>query len=198
MQFENQTELASGRLRDTFLRHTAPYRHDALQVAVRHTRKADFSGACYYRDARIFVNVGRRNRYPYSFVTHVAKARTHRTHWSREALRLTVADPYQLALFVYLHELFHYLVKVSGRKTGRKEAMCDRFATRVLVDEYGCPLETPRGLPAPRELWDFQDLHGFVARAPKQPTQLLLPMRDIRVIIRGLPAAAAAPRARAL
>ena len=167
MKFSNQTALDDTRLRQMFLRHTAPYDHEPLSVVVRHTRSTPFSGTCYYNDSRIHVNLGRRNRYPMTLGTHVAKATTGRQEWSREIYSLTVGDPYQLALFIYLHELFHFLVNASGRGRLRKEAMCDRFAARVLVDVYGCRLLDPRGAVPPRQNWDFKDLHLFVARAPQ-------------------------------
>ena len=106
---------------------------------------------------------------------------------------MTVADAYQLALFVYLHELFHYLVKAAGRNPRRKEAMCDRFATAVLADEFGCRIRDAAGRRVPRDDWDFQDLHRFVAKAPRQDAAIARQPRQIPVIIRGLagPAAAA-------
>jgi len=185
MDFRNSTDLDDARLYVMFLRHTTPYRHDRLSVYVRYSRSADFSGTCYYREARIHVNVGRHNRYPYTLRTSIAKAHATRTGWHRELYRLTVTDAHQLALFVYLHELFHYLVKRAGRSPRRKEAMCDRFAARVLVDDYGCPLRRRSGQLIRRELWDFKDLDAFVAAAPREP-QLRLPFcREIPVRILG-------------
>jgi hypothetical protein len=169
MDFDNSTHLDSRRLAALFLDHTAPYRHERLRVRVRYSRGAAFSGTCYYRDSRIFVNLGRRNGYPFLLATGIARAQSNRTHWWRDVYRLVLADAYQLALFVYLHELYHYLVKAARRNTRRKEAMCDRFAARVLVDRYGCPLIDPESRAVPRERWDFQDLGAFVAAAPKEP-----------------------------
>ncbi len=194
MVFRNSTDLSDARLYAMLLRHTAPYRHDRLTVAVRYSRGADFSGTCYYQDAVIYVNLGRKNRYPYTLGTSIAKARTTRGGWRREIYHLTVADPEQLVLFVYLHELYHYLIKMAGRSPRRKEAMCDRFATRVLVDDYGCPLRDARGRPVPRDAWDFKDLDAFVAAAPTEP-QMSLPLcGEIPVTIRGLPARRGVPR----
>lgn len=171
MKFRNTTELDHSRLESLLVRHTYPYCHESLTVWIRPSRSAAFSGACYYRDGRIFVNLGRRNRYPFAFGTNVARAESNRTHWWRSIHQLTVADAYQLALFIYLHELFHFLVKAAGRGLRRREAMCDRFAARVLVDEYNCPLRTREGRDVPRDDWDFQDLHAFVAAAPRQAAQ---------------------------
>jgi hypothetical protein len=168
MQFHNATQLDGERLEHTFLRHTRPWRHDGLTVRVRYSRGADFSGSCYYRDQRIFINVGRHNRYPYRMGTHIARARGNRTHWWREVYSIVLADAYQLALFVYLHELYHALVHAARRNTRRKEAMCDRFAARVLIEEYGCPIVARDGRCVLREEWDFQDLQGFVGAAAKE------------------------------
>jgi hypothetical protein len=137
-------------------------------VRVRYSRGAEFSGTCYYGNGQILVNLGRRNRYPFTLATGIAKARSNRTHWWRPTYRLTVADAYQLALFVYLHELYHYLVKAAKRSPRRKEAMSDRFATRVLVDYYGCRVCDTSGRRVARETWDFKDLDAFVAAAPRQ------------------------------
>lgn len=168
MEFSNRTALETGRLYRLFLRHTQPYRHDALVVSVRYSRGADFSGTCYYRDARIYVNLGRHVTFPYALGTHIARAESNRTHWWREIYRLTLHDAYQLALFIYLHELYHYLVKAAGRSPRRKESRCDRFAARALVDCHGCRITDRLGRPVARELWDFQDPAAFVAKAPRE------------------------------
>lgn len=185
MQFQNATILNSQWLKDHFLRHTQPYRHDLLQVFVRYTRSSPFSGACYYTKGRIHVNIGRRNRYPFTLATHVAKATSGRGEWSRPLYHLTLENAEQLALFIYLHELFHYLVHVAGRGRRHKEAMCDRFATRVLVDRYGCRLTDPGGLPPARATWDFKDLDNFVRAAPRGATVTPLPRNVIPVRIVG-------------
>lgn len=189
MDFRNTTDLDSERLARLFVRHTWPYRHDRLTVRVRYSRGADFSGTCYYADARIFVNLGRHNRYPYRLATHIARSQSDRTHWWRETYRLLVPDAYQLALFVYLHELYHYLVKRAGRNPRRKEAMCDRFATRALVGLGAGPVLDARGRPVARADWDFQDLDAFVAAAPRVCTLWDLPARaprPIPVVIHGV------------
>ena len=185
MDFRNSTDLDSTSLYAMFLRHTAPYRHDRLTVRVRDSRGADFSGTCYYREARILVNIGQHNRYPYMMATNIAKAQATRSGWRREVFHLTLANASQLTLFVYLHELFHYLVKMAGRSPRRKEAMCDRFATRVLVDDYGCPVTRYDGSVVERDLWDFKDLAAFVKAAPRE-VQMRLPLcGEIPVKIRG-------------
>jgi len=189
MDFTNSTDLDSVRLQRLFVRHAGPYRHDKLAVRVRYSRGADFSGTCFYAHARIYVNLGRENAYPYLLGTQVAKSQSNRTHWWRETYRLVVGDAYQLALFVFLHEFYHYLVKQSGRSPRRKEALCDRFAARVLVDDYGARLLDSRGRPVARSRWDFQDVHALVAAAPRVGRQGELfagfQPRAIPVTIRG-------------
>ena len=172
MDFQNSTDLDSERLERLFVRHTSPYRHDRLQVRVRYSRGADFSGTCYYGEARIFINLGRHVVYPYRLGTHIAKSQSNRTHWWRETFRVLVPDACRLALFVYLHELYHYLVKASKHNPRRKEAMCDRFAVAALVDHHGCRVVDSHGRPVARERWDFQDVCAFVAAAPKVPATL--------------------------
>ncbi len=189
MDFANSTDLDSTRLERLFVQHAWPYRHERVTVRVRHSRGADFSGTCYYRDARIFVNLGRHTAYPYVLGTQIARSQSNRTHWWRETYRLIVADGYQLALFVFLHEFYHYLVKAAGRSPRQKEAMCDRFAARALVDHFGAGVLDSRGRPVARGQWDFRDVHALVAAAPKVCVQgqLFAPpgRRAIPVTIRG-------------
>lgn len=188
MDFQNSTDLDSARLRRMFIRHTEPYRHDRLFVRVRYSRGADFSGTCFYTEHRIYVNLGKHLTYPYRLGTHIAKSQSNATHWWRETFCLVVRDAYQLSLFVYLHELYHYLVRQAKRNPKRKEAMCDRFAVRVMVDEFGCPVLDAHRRPVSRSRWDFQDVHAFIAAAPKAPQTLwdtVTDPRDIPVVIRG-------------
>lgn len=186
MRITNSTALDTARLSELFGRYAQPYRHEKLSVAVRYSRGADFSGTCYYNESRIYVNLGRRNRFPYALATNLAKARTTRAGWRREMYVLTVPSAYELILFVFLHELYHYLVKSAGRAPGRKEAMCDRFAARALIDDFGCSLRRAGGGQPPRESWDFQDLDAFVARARKTDfTSAVAARRPIPVRILG-------------
>ncbi len=198
MDFGNSTELDGGRMERMFVRHAWPYEHGRLKVRVRYSRGADFSGTCFYSDHCIYVNLGRHTRFPYSLGTHIARAESNARRWWRETYRLVVPDGYQLVLFVFLHEFYHYLVKQAGRNPRRKEGMCDRFAARVLVDAYGVRVMDGRGRPARRADWDFQDLDGFVAGAPKRDAErLVLPEPgacEIPVRIRGVRTGSRRPR----
>lgn len=167
MDVRNSTQLDSDRLERMFRAAVDGWPHDGLRVFVRYSRGAEFSGTCYYASDRIFVNLGRQNRYPYPLHTHIARPQSNRTHWWRELYTLHVADAAQLVLFVFLHEFYHRLVKRAGRNVRQKEARCDRFAARVLVDCYGVEIRDGDGNPVPRMEWDFQDLDGFVAAAAR-------------------------------
>jgi hypothetical protein len=169
MNLRNTTSLDTRTLEEMFGRHAAPWSHDRLTVIVRYSRGAEFSGTCYYRKHRIHINLGRHNRYPYLISTHIAKARSNRRFWWKEIYTVEARDAYHLALFIFLHEFYHWLIKRAKRNTRQKESMCDRFATRILVDAYGSDVRNDAGRPVPRESWDFQDVCGFVAGAlPKR------------------------------
>lgn len=169
MQFRNTTTLDTDRLETMLTRHAEPFSHDRLKVWVRYSRGAEFSGTCYYARHQVYINLGRDNRYPYLIRTHIARAQSNRHYWWKEIYSVEAADAYQLALFVFLHEYYHWLIKRARRNTRQKESMCDRFATRALVDGYGAVVRDESGRPVPREAWDFQNLDRFVAAAlPKR------------------------------
>lgn len=138
---------------------------------VRYSRGADFSGTCVYSDKRIYVNVGRHLIFPYRLETNLARAQVRGRRWIREALHLNVRDDFELAMFIFLHEFYHLLVKRAGRNTRQKEGMCDRFAARFLVDRFGLTVRDSRGHGVVRDAWDFRDLDGFVARAKTRDKQ---------------------------
>lgn len=177
MDFRNTTHVDSGELLDAIHRAIDGWPNEKLIVRVRYSRGAEFSGTCYYGSNRIFVNLGRNNKYPYRLLTHIARPRANRTHWWRELYSVDIASPKQLVLFVFLHEFYHWLVKQARRNVRQKEGRCDRFATRVLVDQYGAEVRNSRGRLVPREMWDFQDLDGFVAAARrKRPVRTSQPL----------------------
>jgi len=169
MQFRNSTQLDSARLEALFRRCAAPWPLDGLDVRVRYTRSTPFSGVCFYRTGRIHVNVGRRVRYPYRLRTHVARPRTTRRGWWRPLYVLELRDPYQLATFIFLHELYHWLIRKARRNVRQKEGRCDRFAARGVIRAFGLTMLDECRRPAAAEEWDFQDLDGFVAAAQRVP-----------------------------
>ncbi|MCB9853958.1 MAG: hypothetical protein H6819_12730 [Phycisphaerales bacterium] len=180
MDFRNTTHVDSAELLSAIRQAIDIWPSEKLIVRVRYSRGAEFSGTCYYASNRIFVNLGRHNKYPYRLLTHIARPRANQTHWWRELYSVEIGSPLQLVLFVFLHEFYHWLVKQARRNVRQKEGRCDRFATRVLVDQYGAQVRDSRGRIVQRDAWDFQDLNGFVAaalrkRTPRQPQQLLLP-----------------------
>ena len=168
--FCNSTDLDDVRLRRMCLDAVAGYRLDGATVRVRYSRGADFSGSCYYRPPCIFVNLGRHLVYPYAMATNLARARSNARCWWRPIYTIELADPYQVVLFVFLHECFHLLVKRARRNTRQKESMCDRFAARILVDHYGAAVRGAHHHFVSRDDWDFQDIEGFIAAArPSRP-----------------------------
>jgi len=136
-----------------------------VTLRVRYSRGADFSGTCFYADRRIYVNIGRHLVYPYRMATNLARTKTIGDRWYKPAYILTLKTGYEMVLFVFMHELYHLLVKRARRNTRQKESMCDRFAAGWLVDRFGAAVTAPDGTGVPREAWDFQDLNGFVTAA---------------------------------
>jgi len=177
IDFGNTTELSSDRLLALFLEGLRGWSVGRITVRVRYSRGADFSGTCFYADKRIFINIGRNLKYPYRMDSNLARAQTYGRVWRRPLYSIELKDAYQLALFVFMHELYHLLVKRAGRNTRQKEAMCDRFAARHLVDRFHAPVRRDTGERAAREEWYFQDLERFVAAARDQS---LPPIRAAR------------------
>lgn len=186
MIFKNTTALDDRRLRDAFDRAVAPGPVASLDVRVRYSRGSDFSGACHYTSNRLYVNLGRHLRYPYRMDTYLARAVSSKGAWFKPLYGIELVDGYQVVLFVLLHEYYHWLIKRARRNTRQKESMCDRYAARILVEQYGAVIRDPGGRLVPRESWDFQDLDRFVAaafwprrrrRPPKGPLNTATPVR---------------------
>jgi len=171
IDFANATNLSSDRLFDLFLNGLRGWNIGRITVRVRYTRSTDFSGTCFYADRRVYINLGRHLRYPYKMDTHIAKAKRTGNVWRRPLYSMELKDAYQLALFIFMHELYHLLVKRAGRNTRQKEAMCDRFAARHLIERFGLSVKTDTGERALRTAWDFQDLERFVVAARDRSLQ---------------------------
>lgn len=163
MEILNDTKLSTDRMKSMFLRATEQWMSCGLKVTVRYSRGAVYSGTFDFNPTRIYINLGKRNRYPMRLETSVARAKTIGQSWWKPTYHINVADAYQLAAFVFLHEFYHYLIHRAGRNPRRKEAMCDRFAVRYLVDHCRETVCDTAGRPVPRAMWLFQDLDNFVA-----------------------------------
>ncbi len=166
IDFRNTTELSSAKLQTMFLYALNGWNAGNLIVRVRYSRGTDFSGTCIYADHAIYINLGRHLVYPYGMRTNLAKVRSTPRGWRRPEYIVEMKSAYHLAVFIFLHEIYHMLVYRAGRNRRQKESMCDRFAARHLVDHLGAIVRTPRGERVPRALWDFQDLDGFIRRGP--------------------------------
>lgn len=168
MILRNSTSLNTAGLLELFNRHTADWEHEALRVFVRHSRSAPFSGLCYYREGRILLNIGRAVAFPYRLTTCIARAESDARSWWRDIYTIEIPDAERLALFVFLHEFYHWLVFRARRNPRQKESRCDRFAARALVDHHGAVVRDRHGAAVERGAWDFQDLDGFVWRARRE------------------------------
>jgi len=136
-----------------------------LRVWVRNSRGAAFSGTCFDRDNRIYINLSPRLSYPYALATDIAPAITCRGGWYKPAYTIELTGACQLALFVFLHECYHRLVRQAGRNPRYKESMCDRFAARILIRRFGCTIRDDTGRRIDRGAWDIDDVDGFVRAA---------------------------------
>jgi len=175
--FQNRTDLNDERLRALCTGALWPWRTGRLIVRVRYSRGADFSGSCYYGEGRIFVNLGRHLKFPYRMGTHLARAVTTQEGWWKPIYTIELADAYQVVLYVFLHECFHWLVKRARRNPRQKESMCDRFAARILVDLHGATVRDADGCPVLRTEWDFQDVEGFISRLLRKRPASPIPAR---------------------
>lgn len=184
LDFGNSTTLSTEKLEARCRAALAGWSVGEITARVRYSRGADFSGTCIYVDRLIYVNIGRHVRYPYAMQTNLARVQTHAGGWRRELYTITLRDAYEMAMFIFLHELYHLLVYRSGRNTRQKESMCDRFAARYLVDRAGCRVTHKDGRLVSREDWDFQDLNGFVSGARSERTHSVLPLRKAVLVRR--------------
>ncbi len=165
LDFSNTTHLDDNQLQNMIMHATDGWSVGDVVVRVRYSRGADFSGTCVYATQRIYINLGKHLRYPYIMNTHIARGKTHLGQWGKPAYTVEFADGLQIAAFIYLHELYHLLVKIADRNRRQKETMCDRFATRYVVANYGATVRDDAGAVALSDSWDVQDLDRFVARA---------------------------------
>ena len=165
IEFHNSTDLSDARLLALCREALAGWSVGTITLRVRYSRVADFSGTCFYTDRRIYVNLGRHLVYPYQMGTNLARAKTVGRRWYRPLYTLELGSGYHIVLFVFLHELYHLLVKRARRNTRQKESMCDRFAARFLIERFGAVVRAPDGRRVERDEWDFQNLDRFVAAA---------------------------------
>lgn len=165
IDFTNSTNLCDKRLKTMFEKGIDGWSVGKITVRVRYSRGADFSGTCFYADQRVYINLGRHLVYPYTMTTNLAKVKATARGWRRPVVTIEIRSGYELAMFIFMHELYHLLVKRARRNTRQKESMCDRFAAQYLVRHFGSPILGGKRRPVPHTIWCFQDLEGFVAAA---------------------------------
>jgi len=163
LEIVNKTALSTSKLQRMFLSATAGWSAPRLKVTVRYSRSSPYSGTFGISPPRIYVNIGRKNRYPLKVETSIAKTRSLGRSWWKPTYSIYPADAYQLALFVFLHEFYHYLIHRARRNSRQKESVCDRFAVAELVDRYRLRVYSSSGQPVQRSQWYFQDLVRFVS-----------------------------------
>ena len=168
IEFENATDLSDQRLLALCRDGAAAWSTGRITLRVRYSRGADFSGTCFYTDKRILINLGRHLVYPYAMGTHLARAKTSGRSWYKPMYTVELTSGYEVVLFVFMHELYHLLVRKARRNPRQKESMCDRFAARYLVDRFRAPVRDEGGRLVLRDEWDFQDLDRFVAAAHRR------------------------------
>ena len=178
--FRNSTALEDGKLLELFRDGAFGWRTGCIKLWVRYSRGADFSGRCFYNEGRIFINLGRHLTYPYLMGTHLARAKTVGRRWYKPIYTVELADAYGVVLFVFMHELYHLLVRKARRNPRQKESMCDRFATRHVVSLFDATVCDEKGRKLTRAIWDYQDVEGFVAAA-RSKHQLTAPQRNAAV-----------------
>jgi len=162
MEIINKTELDSRRIEAMFLKASAGWQAPSIKVVVRYSRGAVYSGTFASHPLRFYVNISRTNRYPLRVETGIAKSKSCGQTWWKPSYFIRTENAYQLALFVFLHEFYHYLIHRSQRNGHRKEGMCDRFAVRYLNQRCRLTVYDANGRPVPKAMWLFQDLDEFV------------------------------------
>lgn len=165
MEIVNKTELDSKKIVSMILKATNSWQTPRLKVTIRYSRGAKYSGTYIANPPRIYVNIAKNNRYPMKLETSIAKAQTIGRYWWKPIYHIRLENPYQLVLFVFMHEFYHYLIHRARKNSHRKEAMCDRFAIKYLVENYKLKVYDSKNTPVEKEKWLFQDLEGFVRNA---------------------------------
>lgn len=177
IEFHNSTELSSRVLERGCNECIEGWNVGTILLRIRYSRGADFSGTCFYDQRKIYINLGKHLVYPYPMNTHLARSVTIGRRWFKPIYRINIENGIQLAMFIFMHELYHLLVRRAGRNTRQKESMCDRFAARYLVDRFGVSIVTNKGKSVSRSDWDFQNVDGFVSAARRKRRAARRPIR---------------------
>lgn len=165
IDFSNSTALRTDLLAEIIRQGTQGWAIGHVTTRARYSRGADFSGACHYADQKILINIGRHVHYPYRMNTHIARTQTVGRRWFRPLYSIELNSAYELVTFVFMHELYHLLIKRAGRNVRQKEGRCDRFATLFMVSRFATRVLSEKGVPMDRSAWDFQDVEAFVSAA---------------------------------
>jgi len=122
MKILNKTEF---REMDEILRsYVENYNLENLIVKISYMRKgakSPYSGICYYKKNKIRVSINKNNKYP---IKIKVGSPFNTASWEYYYLN----SPEEVILFVFLHEISHYLDYINGLAMGCKETKADKFA----------------------------------------------------------------------
>jgi len=124
MEIINQTSMDVNFLHD----YVKEYNTEDLRVYMKDIRvgaRVPYSGVCYYKKGRIRVSINPKNRYP-------LKIRVG-SPFNKESWRYYDMNSYEdIASFVFLHELSHYLDYKTGVPVRCKQTKSDCFALKKM------------------------------------------------------------------
>ena len=87
--------------------------------------RVPYSGVCYYKKGRIRVSINPKNRYPLTVRVGSPFDKSSWKYYQMDSHK-------EIASFVFLHELSHYLDYKSGVPVRCKQTKSDNFALRTM------------------------------------------------------------------
>jgi hypothetical protein len=124
MELINQTSRDMDFLQD----YVKEYDTEGLRVYMKDIKagaRVPYSGVCYYKKGRIRVSINPKNRYP---LTLRVGSPFNKESWKYYQMK-TYED---IASFVFLHELSHYLDYKNNVPVRCKQTKSDNFALKKM------------------------------------------------------------------
>ena len=124
MKVYNSTDIGT----EIIEKHAAKYETENLRTYLRHIREGaqtPYSGVCYYKEGRIRVSINPRNLYPVPIRVGSPFDASKWRHYM-------MGSAEQLAEFIFLHELSHYLDYRNGIPVRCKQTKSDMFALKKM------------------------------------------------------------------
>ncbi|MBN2250811.1 MAG: hypothetical protein JW724_01885 [Candidatus Altiarchaeota archaeon] len=122
MRLINETKIETGRLHDL----AEGFETEGLEVRIKRTRRnaeTPYSGICRFREGRIRVSINPKNLYP---VPVRVGSPFNPGAWKHYLME----SPEELACFIFLHELSHYMDHVNNVPVRCKQTRADLFALK--------------------------------------------------------------------